>query len=206
MLKLYYSPGACSMSPHIVLREAELEFALEKVDLRSKQTESGVDFTTINSKGYVPTLQLADGDVLTEGPAIVQYIADLKPESGLAPANGTLPRYHLQEWLNYISTELHKSSGQLFNPAVPEAYKATVHENLKNRYAYIDQQLSKQDFLLGADFSVADAYCFTVVSWTPLLKIDISHCPNLQAYMERIGQRPSVQAVMEAEGLKKAKG
>ncbi|OJT20485.1 glutathione transferase GstA [Archangium sp. Cb G35] len=202
-MKLYYSPGACSLSPHIVLREAGLTFDIEKVDLRSKKTESGKDFTTINTKGYVPALQLDDGSVLTEGPAIVQYLADKAPQSKLAPANGTIERYRLQELLNFISTELHKGFSPLFNPTYPEDAKKIVIENLGKRLNHLNTALEKGPFLTGEQFTVADAYLFTVLGWTAFVKIDLGQWPVLQAYHARVAGRPAVQAALKAEGLLK---
>lgn len=203
-MKLYFSPGACSLSPHIVLREAGLEFEIERVDFKTKHTKSGADFNAVNPKGYVPTLVLDDGQVLTEGPAIVQYLADRKPEAGLAPANGTMERYRLQEWLNFISTELHKAFSPLFSPAAPEEWKKLVRETLGKRFDHVVKQLEGKPFLLGEHFSVADAYLFTVLKWTKLVGIDLAAgWPSLAAYVERIGARPAVKAAMEAERLNK---
>ena len=202
-MKLYFAPGACSLSPHIVLMEAGQKFEAEKVDLRSKKTESGKDFNAINPKGYVPTLQLEDGTVLTEGPAIVQYIADKAPQSKLAPANGSIERYRLQETLNFISTELHKSYGPLFSPAYPEDAKKMARENIAKRLKTVNETLSKQDFIQGAQFSVADAYLFTVLSWSGHTNVDLSPFPAIKAYQERVGARPQVQAALKAEGLLK---
>jgi glutathione S-transferase len=202
-MKLYYSPGACSLSPHIVVTEAGLPVELEKVDLGKHTTASGKDFTTINPKGYVPTLQLDDGSVLTEGPAIVQYLADQKPSSGLAPANGTIERYRLQEWLNFIGTELHKNFGPLFNPATPDAVKELSKANITKRLAYLNDQLANKQYLMGSSFTVADAYAFTIVNWTNFVKIDLKPYPNLVAYMQRVGGRPKVQETLKSEGLLK---
>lgn len=202
-MKLYYSPGACSLSPHIVAREAGLDIAIERVSLAKKTTESGTDFNTINPKGYVPTLQLDGGDILTEGPAIVQYLADQKPESGLAPANGTIERYRLQEWLNFISTELHKGFSPLFNPKVPAEYKEMAKERLASRFDYLTQQLTGKQYLTGDSFSVADAYLFTVLNWTKPTQIDLSRWPVLKEYQERVAGRPAVQTALKEEGLLK---
>ncbi|HSW11325.1 MAG TPA: glutathione transferase GstA [Solimonas sp.] len=201
-MKLYFAPGACSLSPHIVLHEAGLAAETERVDLATKKTASGADFTQVNPNGYVPALQIDDGSVLTEGPAIVQYLADRKPDSKLAPANGTNERYHLQERLNFISTEIHKSYSPLFKPnTVDEAKKATI-ENLNRRYDFVEQLLADRQYLMGADFTVADAYLFTVTNWSRVLKLDLfSTRPNLKAYMDRVGARPAVQSAMRAEGL-----
>jgi glutathione S-transferase len=174
-MKLYFAPGACSLSPHIVLRESGTLFDLEQVDLKAKQTKSGADYLRINPKGQVPVLQLDNGETLTEGPAIVQYIADQKPTSGLVPAVGSLPRYRVQEWLNYITSELHKSLGALFNPATPADYKELVtKEQLPKKFAYVNLQLAGKQYLMGDAFSVADAYLFTVLNWANFLKIDLS--------------------------------
>jgi glutathione S-transferase len=202
-MKLYYSPGACSLSPHIVVTEAGLPVELEKVDLGKHTTAGGKDFMTINPKGYVPTLQLDDGSVLTEGPAIVQYLADQKPGSGLAPANGSVERYHLQEWLNFIGTELHKNFGPLFNPATPDAVKEISKTNIAKRLGYLNDQLANKQYLMGNNFTVADAYAFTIVNWTNFVKIDLKPYPNVAAYMQRVGARPKVQETLKSEGLMK---
>jgi glutathione S-transferase len=202
-MKLYYMPGACSLAPHIALREAGLPFDLEPVD-RSKKTGSGADYWTINPKGAVPAVKLDDGQVLTEAGVIQQYIADKAPGKKLAPAAGTPERYRLQEWLNYIASELHKGIGQLFNPAMPDDYKEAVKKGLAARqFAYLEKALAGKDYLLG-DFTIADGYAFTVLSWTKLHKIDLSAFPNIVAYMARVAARPAVQAAMTAEGLLKA--
>ena len=200
-MKLYYTPGACSLSPHIALREAGLAFDLEKVDLRSKKTESGADFTAVNPKGYVPALRLDDGAVLTENVALAQYVADQAPEAGLAPAAGTMERYRLQEWLAYISTELHKGFSPLFNPATPDAYKAIAKERLASRFAYIDKHLAQHPYLMGQGFTVADGYCFTILRWADNFKFDLSGYPNVTTYMDRVKARPKVQEALRAEGL-----
>lgn len=201
MVKLYFSPGACSLSPHIVLRESGLPFELEQVNLQAKKLKSGGDFLEINPKGQVPVLKLDSGDILTEGPAIVQYIADQKPESGLAPKAGTIQRYHVQEWLNFITSELHKSFTPLFRPNTPEEYARISKENLANRFGYLDKQLGKRQYLMGDKFTVPDAYAFTVVGWSKYKDIDLSRWPNLKGYMDRVGARPKVQEAMKAEGL-----
>jgi glutathione S-transferase len=203
-MKLYFSPGACSLSPHIVLREADLSSDLEAVDLKSKKTKGGADYTGINPKGQVPALMLDDGELLTEGPAIVQYLADRAPRSGLAPQAGTLERVRLQEWLNFISTELHKSFGPLFNPATPDDYKPIAKDTIGKRFAFVDQHLAKSGpFLLGGKFSVADAYLFVMTFWANYLKIDLSTWPHLKAYSERVAARPHVREAMQEEGLAK---
>lgn len=200
-MKLYYSPGACSLSPHIVAREAGIPLELEKVDLKAKQTESGQDFLSISPRGYVPALQLDNGEVLAEGPAIIQYLADLKPESGLAPANGSMPRYRLQEWLTYIGTEIHKSYSPLFNPATLDSVREDRAAYLQRRYGLIEQTLSKQPYLLGEQFSVADVYLFVVTNWARIVKLDLAAFPALQAFQERVAARPAVQDALRAEKL-----
>ena len=200
-MKLFLKPGACSLSPHIVLEELGLNYETETVDLKGKKTGSGGDYLAINPKGYVPALQLDNGYVLTEGPAIVQHLADLKPEKKLAPANGTLERYQLQSWLTFTGTELHKNFSPLFNPAAPQEWKEQCSANISRRLAYVDQQLAGKDYLMGQDFTVADAYMFTVVGWTKFVKIDISGLPNLVAYQQRVAARPAVLATLKAEGL-----
>ena len=200
-MKLFLKPGACSLSPHIVLEELGLNYETETVDLKGKKTGSGGDYLAINPKGYVPALQLDNGYVLTEGPAIVQHLADLKPEKKLAPANGTLERYQLQSWLTFTGTELHKNFSPLFNPAAPQEWKEQCSANISRRLAYVDQQLAGKDYLMGKDFTVADAYMFTVVGWTKFVKIDISGLPNLVAYQQRVAARPAVLATLKAEGL-----
>jgi glutathione S-transferase len=201
MVTLYFSPGACSLSPHIVLREAGLPFELEQVNLQAKKLKSGGDFLAINPKGQVPALKLDSGEILTEGPAIVQYVADQKPESGLAPKAGTIPRYHVQEWLNFITSELHKSFTPLFRPNTPEEYAKISKENLANRFSFLDKELGKRQYLMGDKFTVPDAYAFTVVGWSKHKDIDLSRWPNLKGYMDRVGARPKVQEAMKAEGL-----
>ncbi|HEV2538194.1 MAG TPA: glutathione transferase GstA [Frateuria sp.] len=200
-MKLYYSPGACSLSPHIVAQEAGIALQLVKVDTKTRRTESGADFLAINPKGYVPTLELDDGEVLTEGPAIVQYLADLKPASGLAPANGTLARYRLQEMLGYINSELHKSYSPLFKPDTPEATRQERKDYLRKRYALLDAVLARQPWLLGERFTAADAYLFTVTNWARHVDLDLSDFPAVLAFQKRAAERPAVQAAMDAEGL-----
>ena len=202
-MKLYYMPGACSLSPHIVALEAGVPVQLVKVDGKTKRTENGDDFLQVNPKGYVPTLQLDSGEVLTEGPAIVQYLADQKPERGLAPANGTLPRYHLQELLGYINSELHKTYSPLFSPATPEPIRQERKDYLRKRYATLDATLSKQDWLLGDQFTAADAYLFTVTNWAKHVDLDLSQFKGLAAFQQRVASRPKVQAALAAEGLLK---
>jgi glutathione S-transferase len=200
-MKLYYSPGACSLSPHIVSREAGIPVELKKVNLKEKVVEGGADFRKVNSKGYVPALELDNGQVLTEGPAIVQYLADQKPESGLAPKAGSFERYKLQEWLNFISTEIHKGFSPLFKPTTPDEYKNIVRENLAGRFDWLNQQLEGKDYLTGKSFTVADAYLFTVLTWTKPMHIDLAKWPNIAAFVARVSARPKVKEAMKAEGL-----
>ena len=202
-MKLYYSPGACSLSPHIALQEAGLAYTPVLVSTKSHKLQDGTDYYTINALGYVPVLELDNGERLREGPAIVQYIADQVPDKQLAPANGTLARYRLQEWLNFIGTELHKGFSPLFNPATPEEYKPVVRERLLQRLQWVDSQLAGKQYLMGDQFTVADGYLFTVTNWTQPTKLDISGLAHLAAYRERVGARPAVQAAMKAEGLLK---
>ena len=200
-MKLYYSPAACSLSPHIVAREAGVPIELVKVDLKAHTLEDGTDYTTINPKGSVPLLELDDGDRLSEGPAIVQYLADRNPAAGLAPAAGTMARYHLQEWLNFVTSELHKQYSPLFDAAVPAEYKETVKARLAQRLDWLSTKLAGQDYLTGAQFSVADAYLFTVLSWNRWVGLDTAKWPVLEAYVARVGARPKVQEALKAEGL-----
>lgn len=200
-MKLYFAPGACSMAPHIVLREAVYRFDLEKVDLAKKQTESGENYMDINPKGYVPALKLDDGEILTEVAVILQYLADQKPESGLAPKLGTKERYHLMEWLNFISSEIHKLFGSLFNPKIPVEWRENQLERLGQRFDYLAEELNGKLYLAGDPFSVADAYLFTILNWSALLKVDLKKWPRLQDYITQVATRPSVQEAMRAEGL-----
>lgn len=200
-MKLYYSPGACSLSPHIVLLEAGLDFTAEKVDLQSKKTETGTDFTTVNSKGAVPALIMKDGKLLTEGAAIVQYVADQKPQSGLAPANGTLERYRLIELLNYIASEMHKGYSPLFNPDTTPEAKAAAITALDKKFTFLTAQLGDKPYLMGDTFTVADAYLFTVLSWSSHVGVDLAKWHALSAYLARVGHRPKVQEALKAEGL-----
>ena len=199
-MKLYFSPGACSLSPHIVSREAGIPLEYEQVDNREKKTKSGVDFWTINAKGYVPVLEIDNGQRLTEGPAIVQYLADQKPASGLMPAAGTLDRYRVQEWLNFVTSELHKSYGPIFRPTTPDEYKKISKENLGKRFDWLDKQLAGKEYLMGDTFTVADAYLFTVLRWSPRVEIDLAKWPNVKAYVDRVAARPKVQEALKAEG------
>jgi glutathione S-transferase len=200
-MKLYYSPGACSLSPHIVLLEAGLPFEKVRVDSKTKTMEGGGDYKSINPLGYVPALQLDDGVVLTEGPAIVQYLADKVPAKKLAPSNGTPERTKLQSWLNFITSELHKGFSPLFNPSMPDEAKKIFRERLGTRFAYLDKHLANNDYLLGKDFSVADAYLYVVSNWAARTEVDLSSFPNVLAYRKRVGARPAVQVAMKAEGL-----
>lgn len=200
-MKLYFSPGACSLSPHIILQETGLPFTIEKVDLRSKQTASGADYLGINPKGYVPALVTDDGVLLTEGPAIVQYLADKVPEKQLAPANGSIERYQLMSWLNFIGTEIHKNYSPMFNPAGSDETKDNARQNLARRYAYVERMLEGREYLVGTGFTVADGYLFVVTNWAGMLKLDMSAFPNIAAFQKRIGARPAVQQAMKAEGL-----
>ena len=202
-MKLYYAPGACSLAPHIVASEAGLSIELEKVDLGSGKTEKGAAFSEINPKGYVPALALDAGGVLTEASVIVQYLADKAPQAQLAPARGTIEHYRLLEWLGFISTEIHKGFGPLWNPKMPEAAKDLAKANLGKRFAYLDRQLAQRQFLLGERFSIADAYLFTVANWTNFHAIDLSPYPTLKAYLDRVAARPKVREAMAAEGLLK---
>jgi glutathione S-transferase len=202
-MKLYYSPGACSLSPHIALQEAGLAYTPVLASTKSHKLQDGTDYYTINALGYVPVLELDNGERLREGPAIVQYIADQVPDKQLAPANGTLARYRLQEWLTFIGTELHKGFSPLFSPATPEDYKPMVRERLLQRLQWVDGQLAGKQYLMGDQFTVADGYLFTVTNWTVPTNLDISGLANLAAYRERVGARPAVQAAMKAEGLLK---
>jgi glutathione S-transferase len=201
-MKLYYSPGACSLSPHIVSREAGIPVELKKTSTKDKTIEGGGDYWKVNGKGYVPALELDNGQVLTEGPAIVQYLADQKPDSGLAPKAGSFERYKLQEWLNFITSEIHKQFSPLFRPTTPDEYKKIAKENLANRFTWLDKQLAGKDYLMGK-FSVADAYLFTVLGWTKPTQIDLAQWPNLAAYHARVAARPKVQEALKAEGLVK---
>ncbi|MDP8986389.1 MAG: glutathione transferase GstA [Pseudomonadota bacterium] len=200
-MKLYYAPGACSLAPHIILLEAGLPFTLEKVDLRTKKAENGTDYLTINSKGAVPALQFEDGRVLTEGPAILQYIADQKPDLRLAPRAGSFERYQLMELLNYISSELHKSYGALFSPALTPEWKAATHANLQKRFEWLSGSLGTKTYVMGDTFTVADAYLFTVLSWSGRLNVDLAKWHALSEYQARVGHRPKVQEALKAEGL-----
>ncbi|MBI5920981.1 MAG: glutathione transferase GstA [Betaproteobacteria bacterium] len=200
-MKLYYSPGACSLSPHIVLNEGGFTYDTERVDLASGKTETGASYRAVNPNGYVPALLLDDGQVLTEGPAIIQYLADRIPEKRLAPPAGTIERYRLMEWLNFISTELHKGFGALFNPQAPEDWKDIVKAQLIRRIEHASQRLAGKKYVMGDDFTVADAYLFTVLGWGKYVGVDLAPWPTLTAYLGRVAARPEVQAALKAEGL-----
>ncbi len=202
-MKLYYSPGACSLSPHIALREAGLAFEPVLASTKTHALADGTDYYTINPLGYVPLLELDDGTRLAEGPAILQYVADQVPQKNLAPAAGTLARYRLQSLLNFVSTELHKGYSPLFNPATPDAYKTIVRDKLASRYQWVDAQLAGKDYLTGDHFSVADGYLFTVTNWAPRVGVDLSAFANVAAFMARTAARPAVQEALKAEGLLK---
>lgn len=202
-MKLYFAPGTCSLSPHIALREAGIDVELVRVNTKTHTlVADGSDFYAINPKGYVPVLELDNGVRLTEGPAIVQYIADLKPEAAIAPKAGTLERYQLQEWLGFINSEVHKNYSPLFNPATPEEYKAIARANLGKRYEWIGAHLAKNSFLMGKNFSVADGYLFTVTGWGKYVGIDISQWPALAAFQQRMAERNSVKAALADEAKK----
>lgn len=203
-MKLYLTPHACSLAVDIVARELALPLALEWVDVRAKKLRDGSDYYKVNPKGQVPTLQLDDGTFLTEGPVIVQYLADGKPGSALLPAPGTMARYRVLEWLNFVGTELHKGFTPLFRPATPQEYREIARQNLKSRFQWLDGVLAGQSFLTGSAFTVADAYCYTILMWSKLHDIDLAPWPNLAAYVARVGARPSVQAAEEAERQAKA--
>ena len=198
-MKLYHANGTCSQSPHIVLREAGLDFELVKVDLRTHKLADGRDYNAINPKGYVPALELDDGRVLTEGPAIVQYIADRNPDSGLAPKWGTFERYQLLEWLNFVSTEIHKSFSPLFKPNTPEEWKNAWREKLAGRFDWLARELTDRQYLMGARFTAVDAYLFTVLGWAKPMGLDLARWPVLNAYVERIAARPKVREALEAQ-------
>ncbi|MGA0611243.1 glutathione transferase GstA [Caldimonas sp. KR1-144] len=198
-MKLYFSPGACSLSPHIVLHETGLPFTPVFASTKTKKLADGSDFYAINPKGQVPVLELDDGTRLTEGPAIVQYLADRVPEKKLAPPNGTMERYRLQEWLNFITSELHKSFSPLFVPTVPEEYKAMSRARLGERLAWVDRQLAGRDYLMGDTFTVADAYLFVVAGWGKHVGVDTAGLPNLSAFLLRVAERPSAKAALATE-------
>ena len=200
-MKLYYSPGACSLSPHIVSRELGIPVELKKVNTKDKTVEGGGDYWKINGRGYVPALELDNGEILTEGPAIVQYLADQKPDAGFAPRAGSLERYRLQEWLNFLTSEVHKQFSPLFKPNTPEDYKPIAKQNIATRFDWLEQQLAGKEYLTGKQFTVADAYLFVLLNWTRPTQIDLSKWPNLAAFQKRVGARPKVKEAMQAEGL-----
>jgi glutathione S-transferase len=200
-MKLYFSPGTCSLSPHIILREIGHKFDLAKVDLGSKKTDKGEDYTKINPKGYVPALEIEEGEVLTEGPAIVQYLADNAKATDILPAHGTIERYRAMEWLNFITSEIHKGFGSLFGKTLNDEARKAVIDRLSSRFAYLDHHLAKSKYLLGDAFSVADAYLWTCLRWAKGLGIDLARWTHLSDYVKRIGERPSVREAMQAEGL-----
>jgi len=203
-MKLYYSPGACSLSPHIALLEAGLPYDLVKVDLRAKKLENGDDFLQVNPKGQVPTLVLDSGEIVTEGPVIVQMIADQAAARNLAPARDSAERYKLLEWLNFITTELHKNFGPIFSPVLADDAKAFFKDRVMGKFKYVDSQLAGRDYLMGKDFSVADGYLFTMLSWADRMKFDLAGLPNLTAYRDRVAARPKVKEALTKEGLLKA--
>ena len=199
-MKLYFSPGSCSLSPHIVLRETGSDFDLEQVNNQEKKTKSGKDYWTVNPKGQVPCLELDNGDKLTEGPVIVQYVAD-QNGSGLAGKPGSMERYRIQEWLNFTTSELHKTFGPIFRATTPDAFKDISRANLGKRFDWIEKELAGKQYLMGDKFSVADAYMFTVMRWTQRINVDLAKWPNIKAYMDRVAARPKVQEALKAEGL-----
>lgn len=202
-MKLYYSPGACSLSPHIVAREAGIPIDLVRVDLKTHKTEDGRDYYSVNPRGYVPALELDDGSLLREGPALVQFLADKVPAAGLAPAAGTMERVHLQEWLTFIGTELHRSFSWLFNPKSPDDAKRIARDKIVARLGDVEKHLASHSYLLGDRFSVADAYAFVVINWSGVMKIDLQPFPNVSAFLARVAARPKVRAALKAEGLSK---
>jgi glutathione S-transferase len=202
-MKLYYAPGACSLSPHIILQETGLKHSLVKTDIRAKKTEDGGDFLAKNPHGYVPALELDDGTMLTEGPAIIQYLAGKAPEKHLTPAVGSLDHIKMLGWLNFVSTEMHKGFSPLFNPAMPEEAKKLARDKLAQRFAVLDKHLATNQYLCGATYSLPDAYAFVTLNWTKPTNIDLTPYKNIMAYHARVGARPAVQAAMKAEGLMK---
>jgi glutathione S-transferase len=202
-MKLYYTPGACSLAVHIAAREAGLPLGLEKVDLATRRTETGADFLAINPKGYVPAVALSNGAVLTEAAALLLFVADSQPQAGLAPAHGTMERHRLHEWVAFIASEIHKGFGPLWNPATPEATRQATKDKLAERFAYVDKALAGQPFLTGPHFTIADAYLFTVTNWANLHAVDLTPYGNLRAFLDRVAARPKVQEALAAEGLLK---
>jgi len=203
-MKLYYAPGACSLASHIVLREAGLAHTLDKVDTATKRTAEGKDFLAVSPHGYVPALEIEPGFVLTEGPAILQYLADKVPAAQLAPANGTVERYRLQSWLNFITSEIHKGFSPLFKPSMPPEAKALFVEQLGQRFDVVERHLARHDYLMGERYSVADVYLFVTTNWAAYLGISLDRWPAINALRARVAARPAVQAAMAAEGLKAA--
>ena len=200
-MKLYYSPGVCSLSPHIALREAGIEAELIKVDIGKHTLADGSDFHAVNPRGYVPILVLDDGSQMSEGPAIVQYIADLAPAAQLAPANGSMARYRLQEWLGFVNSELHKAMAPMFDPSTTDSVKTSIRAKLAKRFDWVSEQLADRPYTLGERFSVADGYLFTILNWTKWIGMDLAKWPVLGAYQARVGARPAVRAAMQVEGL-----
>jgi glutathione S-transferase len=200
-MKLYYAPGACSLSPHIALRESGLPFEIEQVNLGEKKLKDGGDFLAVNPKGQVPVLQLDDGSYLTEGAVIVQYVGDKAPKSGLIPAAGTMERYRTQEWLNFIASELHKNMGPLLRPTTPEAYRETAVATINRKFGDLEKHLQGKQYMMGDTFSAADAYCFTILRWAPRAKVSFDAYPAVKAYFDRVGARPKVKEALAAEGL-----
>lgn len=200
-MKLYYVPGACSLAPHIALREAGLAFDIDKVDPATKVTAGGEDYMKVNPKGSVPAIKLGDGNVLTEAGMLVQFIADQKPESGLAPKHGTMERYRMMEWLNFIATELHKNFGPLWNPQASQDSKEGAKALLAKRFDTLEAHFATKPFLMGESFTVADGYLFTVVNWSNFVKLDLSKWPKLGEFLGRVASRPKVQEALKAEGL-----
>lgn len=203
-MKLYYSPGACSLSPHIALLEADLPYELVKVDLRAKKLDNGEDYLQVNPKGQVPALRLESGEMVTEGPVIVQMIADQAASKNLAPARDSSDRYKLLEWLNFITSELHKNFGPMFSPVLSDDAKAFFKDRVMAKFRYVDGQLAGRDYLMGKQFTVADGYLFTILTWADRMKFDLSAMPNLSAYKARVAARPKVQEALKKEGLAQA--
>jgi glutathione S-transferase len=203
VMQLYFFPGACSLASHIVLRESGLPFDLKSADVKAKKLEDGSDYLAVNSKGSVPALRLDNGQVLTEGPVILQYVADQKPETKLAPANGSLERYRLQEWLNYITSEIHKTFSPLFNPTADAKVKEYALQNIEKKFDWLNKQLTGKQYLMGDTFTVADAYLFVVVNWSNFVGVDLAKWPALKDFQARVASRPKVHEAMEAEGLLK---
>ena len=203
-MKLYYAPGACSLSPHIALLEAGLPYDLVKVDLRAKKLENGDDYLQVNPKGQVPALGLDNGELVTEGVVIIQMIADQAKDKQLAPARDSAERYKLQEWLNFITTELHKNFSPLFQPAIPDEVKSFFKDRIKGKFKYADSKLAGQDYLMGKQFTVADGYLFVMLKWAERTGMDLSEFKNLRAFKDRVAARPNVQAALKMEGLLKA--